>query len=253
MFKNDSNFLDQHFLNNENIINKFIDICNLNKEDIVVEIGPGTGILTKKIEPKVKTLTVIEKDERLKEYLDAIPNINIIYGNVLDVNIPKCNKIITALPYSIIEPFIYKLTKTSFKELYMIMGSTYVNNVVNNEITNLSLLTNTYFNAEKFFDIEPTYFNPQPKTLSSVIKLIKKEKFSKLDLVIKKLYELNDKKIKNALMESLIIINKLTKKESKEIISSLNINENILNKRFNVISNEELKELYNKLVLLVKE
>ena len=65
------------------------------------------------------------------------------------------------------------------------MGSTYVNNVVNNEITNLGLLTNTYFKAEKFFDIAPSCFNPEPKTLSSVIKLTKKEEFSKLDLIIK--------------------------------------------------------------------
>lgn len=253
MFENDSNYLDQHFLINENIINKFIEICNLTKEDIVVEIGPGVGTLTKLIEPKVKSLTVIEKDERLKKYLNKISNINIIYGNALDIDIPSCNKIITALPYSIIEPFIYKLIKVNFKELYMIMGSTYVNNVINNEINNLSLLTNTYFKAEKFFDIVPSCFNPEPKTLSSVIKLTKKEDFSKLDLIIKNMYELNDKKIKNALMESLININSLTKKESKKIISDLNINEKILDKKFSTISNEELKKFYNAIILFVKE
>ncbi len=253
MFKNDSNYLDQHFLINEDIINNFIRICNLTKDDVVVEIGPGMGTLTRLIEPKVKSLTVIEKDERLSNYLKEIPNINIIFGNVLDIEIPSCNKIITALPYSIIEPFIYKLTKTSFKEIYMIMGSTYVNNVVNNEITNLGLLTNTYFKAEKFFDIAPSCFNPEPKTLSSVIKLTKKEEFSKLDLIIKNMYELNDKKIKNALMESLINVNVLTKKESKKIISDLNINEKILDKKFSTISNEELKKFYNAIILFVKE
>lgn len=253
MFENDSNYLDQHFLIDDIVIKKFINICNLNKDDIVVEIGPGTGTLTKLIASKVKSLTVIEKDERLKEYLIRIPNIKIIYGNVLDIEIPKCNKIITALPYSIIEPFIYKLTKIYFKELYMIMGSTYVNNVINKKITNLSLLTNTYFNAEKYFDIEPNSFNPEPKTMSSVIKLTKKEKFNELDLIFKNIYEQSDKKIKNALMESLIKIKKITKKESKALIKKLNINEITLNKRFNEISNEEIKILYEKLSLLYKE
>ena len=253
MFENDSNYVDQHFLADDIVIKKFINTCNLNKDDIVVEIGPGTGTLTKLIASKVKSLTVIEKDERLKEYLIRIPNIKIIYGNVLDIEIPKCNKIITALPYSIIEPFIYKLTKTYFKELYMIMGSTYVNNVINKKITNLSLLTNTYFNVEKYFDIEPNSFNPKPKTMSSVIKLTKKEKINELDLIIKSMYEQKDKKIKNALMESLIKIKKITKKESKSIIKSLKLDDELLNHKFEEISNEELKILYEKLSLLYKE
>ncbi len=250
MFENDSNYLDQHFLIDESIINKFINSCNLNKDDIIVEIGPGKGTLTKLIKPKVKELIVIEKDLRLKEYLDKIDGIKIIYGNALDIDIPKCNKIITSLPYSIIEPFIYKLTKTDFQELYMIMGSNYVNKCVNKEITNLSLLTNTYFNTLKLFDIEPNSFNPKPKTLSSAVKLTKKEEFTKLDKIFKNLYELNDKKIKNALMESLININNLTKKESKEIINNLGLNKELLDKKFGLISNEELKILYNKIKYL---
>ena len=162
MFENDSNYLDQHFLTDERIINKFIDICNLNRDDIVVEIGPGKGIITRFIEPKVKELILIEKDVRLKEYLDNIPNVKVIYANVLDIDIPKCNKIITALPYSIIEPFIYKLIYTDFDELYMIMGSTYVDSVINKEINNLSLLTNVFFDAKKYFNVVPSYFYPKP-------------------------------------------------------------------------------------------
>ena len=247
MFQNDSNYLDQHFLIDKSIVDKFIKECNLNKDDIVVEIGPGQGILTREISSKVKSLTVIEKDIRLKEYLDLIPNINVIYDSVLDVDIPKCDKIITSLPYSIIEPFMYKLTKSDFREVYMIMGSTYVNNVISGKINNLSLLTNTYFNVQKLFDIPASSFNPEPRTLSSAIKITKKEELNDLDLVIKNLYSLDDKKIKNALMESLILVKKITKRESKELIKSLNISLDILDKKFNSISNEELVILYNKI------
>ena len=247
MFQNDSNYLDQHFLIDKSIVDKFIKECNLTKDDIVVEVGPGQGILTREISSKVKSLTVIEKDIRLKEYLDLIPNINVIYDSVLDIDIPKCDKIITSLPYSIIEPFIYKLTKSDFREVYMIMGSTYVNNVISGKINNLSLLTNTYFNVQKLFDIPASCFNPEPRTLSSAIKITKKEELNDLDLVIKNLYSLDDKKIKNALMESLILVKKITKRESKELIKSLNISKDILDKKFNSISNEELVILYNKI------
>ena len=252
MFKNDSDYLDQHFLIDEDVINKFINICNLNKEDTIVEIGPGMGTLTKKIIPKVKKVILIEKDPRLKEYLDKL-DANVIYDNVLNINIPSSDKIITSLPYSIIEPFIYKLIKTDFKEIYMIMGKNYVDGVLNKQINNLSLLTNTFFNIEYYFDILPSSFNPKPKTLSSLIKLSPKTVFNSVDLIFKCLYELDDKKIKNGLMEAIIKLYHKTKKESKSIINSLNINNSILDKRFNLITNEELKELYNKVSLIVND
>lgn len=48
MFKNDTDYLDQHFLVDEDIINKYIDFPKFNKNDVVLEIGPGKGTLTKK-------------------------------------------------------------------------------------------------------------------------------------------------------------------------------------------------------------
>ena len=57
-FLNDSDLLDQHFLINEKYIKDFIKICNLQKDDIVLEVGPGVGTLTKLIAPKVKKMYV---------------------------------------------------------------------------------------------------------------------------------------------------------------------------------------------------
>jgi len=127
------------------------------------------------------------------------------------------------------------------------MGSTYVNNCLNKEITNLSLLTNTYFEIEKYFDIAKECFYPMPKTLSSVIKLTKKKKFTSLDLIFKNLYELDNKKIKNALMEAFININGITKKESIILVNNLNLKNELLEKKFSTISNIELKGLYKKI------
>lgn len=62
------------------------------------------------------------------------------------------------------------------------------------------------------------------------------------------MYKLDQKKCKNAIIESLIIRDNLTQKEAKEIVNSLNIDETILNKPFSLIKNEELETLYNKLL-----
>ena len=95
-FINDKDKLDQHFLIDSNVINKFIEVSSLSKEDNVLEIGAGKGVLTKLIAPKVKKLYVIEKDIRLKPYLDGIPNCEVIYDNSLEVVFPKVDKIITS-------------------------------------------------------------------------------------------------------------------------------------------------------------
>ncbi len=244
-FLNDTDLLDQHFLISEKYINDFIKICNLQKEDIVLEVGPGVGTLTKIIAPKVSKMYVIEKDVRLKKYLDKIPDIHIIYGDVIKCDLPKVNKIITSLPYSIIEPFIYKIKDLTIIEIYMIMGKNYVDNVINKKITNLSLLTNTFFDATKYEDITPSAFNPEPKVMSSIVRLRPKCKWNNLELIIKNIYLLDEKKLKNALLESLIIVNKCTKKDGKEVIKGLNISEDILNKQFIILSNEEIKEVYD--------
>ena len=72
--------LGQNFLNDSNILNKIINIDDISKEDIILEIGPGTGNLTRKIlEKKPKNLIVIEKDNELAK------NLKNIFGDKLKV------------------------------------------------------------------------------------------------------------------------------------------------------------------------
>ena len=247
-FKNNTNELDQHFLVSDAVINKFIEASNLTKDDVCLEIGPGKGTLTRIIATKVKKLTVIEKDNRLEEYLKEIPNINIIIDDAIKTTWPKVNKIITSIPYSIIEPFIKKLTKEDFDELIMMMGKNYCMNALDKKITYLSLMTNVFFNMEKIIDVPKEAFNPAPRVTSCLVRLTPKKELTKIEELFQNIYNLDHKKCKNAIIESLIIRDNLTQKEAKEIVNSLNINENILNKPFSLIKNEELETLYNKLL-----
>ena len=250
MFKNNIINYNQHFLIDQNIINKYLKLLNIKPNDVVVEIGAGKGVLTNYLKDVAKKLYVIEIDKRLKEYLDKIDNITVIYDNVLNVDIPSCDKIVTSLPYNIIEPFTKKLINTNFKELYMLIGSNYVDDVLNNNINKLSIITNSYFNLTKLLEVLPSSFDIPPHTLSYVVKLEKKD-FNSLSNIYKiynLLYYYQNKKIKNSLKESLIKINNLTQKEAKKIISNLNIPESILETKFEIISNEELKTL-NKYLL----
>lgn len=260
-FKNETDRFDQHFLVDQSVIDKFISEAKLKNSDIVVEIGPGKGVITEKIAAKAKKLYVIEIDERLKPILlpltNKYKNIEFIFNNVLDTFIPECDKIITSLPYSIVEPFINKIIKCQFNELLMITGATYADNVVNNKKNKLALLTNCYFKTTKIMDIIPEAFDPKPRVLSSMIKLVpvSEDELSDSLLICRYLFFFKGKKLKNALVESLIKKEKLrekilTQKEAKAIVEQLNFDSDLLNKEFMLFSNKELEHLFEKIELL---
>jgi 16S rRNA (adenine1518-N6/adenine1519-N6)-dimethyltransferase len=259
-FENDINYLDQHFLINKSIINEFVDEAHLSVEDTVVEIGPGKGQISDTIARRCKHLTCIEIDRELEHFMnvlkDKYDNVDIIYGNALNVYIPECDKIISALPYSITEPFVEKLLRCNFKECLLIVGKKYADAVVNKELNKLALLTNSFFEVTKIMDISPDAFDPKPRVMSSMIRLIPlkrnslKNSFKKF--VFRELFFHRDKKLKNNLMEALIEFakshdQKLTKKESKAIVDSYDIPKETLNKLMENLSNDEYKIIYNKL------
>jgi 16S rRNA (adenine1518-N6/adenine1519-N6)-dimethyltransferase len=245
MFENDTNFLDQHFLVDEKIIKTFIDSCEINKDDIVLEIGPGKGVLTKYLNEQASKLLVIEKDIRLLPFLK---DYDVTYRDVLHYDIPDVNKIVTSLPYSITEPFLYKLLDVNFDKLIMMCGKNFVDNLEKNN-TKLSIMCNLYFNYTKICDVKPDSFNPKPKVMSSLITMTKKseEELSKKDKIVRLLYKYRYMKVKNALKEILIKLDNLTQRQAKDIIKNYNINEDISNKLFDELSNSEVVELYKQI------
>lgn len=245
MFKNDTNFLDQHFLVDENIIKIFIDSCEITKDDIVLEVGPGKGVLTKYLKEQANKLLVIEKDVRLMPFLK---DYDVTYRDVLHCDIPDVNKIVTSLPYSITEPFLYKLLDVNFDKLIMMCGKNFADNLDSNN-TKLSIMCNLYFNYTKICDVKPDSFNPKPKVMSSLITMTKKgeEELSKKDKIVRLLYKYRYMKVKNALKEILIKLDNLTQRQAKDIIKNYNINEDISNKLFDELSNFEVVELYKQI------
>ena len=256
-FVNDINYLDQHFLIDKSIINAFIDASNLRIDENIVEIGPGKGNISETIARRVNHLTCIEIDRDLEPFInvlkDKFSNVDVIYGNALNVFIPACDKIISALPYSITEPFIEKLIKCEFNEAILIVGRRFADNVIEKKHNKLSLLTNSFFVCEKIMDIAPDAFSPAPRVMSSMIRLTKVNRddlhHSFKRFMFRELFFNRDRKLKNNLMESLIEFvklhnKKLTKKEAKSIIEEYNLPKEMLNKKMENLSNEEYELLY---------
>ena len=259
-FENDIHYLDQHFLEDKSIINALIDASNLKINENVVEIGPGKGQLSDTIARRVNHLTCIEIDRELEPFINVLKdkhdNIDVIYGSALNVYIPECDKIISALPYSITEPFIEKLIRCDCKEAILIVGKKFADAVIEKKHNKLALLTNSFYVTERIMDIAPDAFNPKPRVMSSMIRLTKLNRedlhHSFKKFIFRELFFNRDRKLKNNLMEALIEFvklhnQKLTKKESKAIIEKYNLPKEMLNKRIENLSNEEYELLYNAL------
>jgi len=109
--------LGQNFLINKDILSEIINTADLTKNDIVLENGPGLGILTKELAKKAKKVIAIEKDEKLvkilKKELAHFKNIKIIEGDILKLpvtsyQLPVTYKLVANLPYYITSPVIRK-------------------------------------------------------------------------------------------------------------------------------------------------
>lgn len=251
MFKNNTDNYNQHFLINDDIKNTFIKNMTLTKKDFVVEIGPGEGVISSLIAPKVNSLLLIEKDKNLRPYLFKLTkeynNVEMIFDNALNYYIPKCDKIISSLPYNITEPFIEKLIRCDFKKGIFITGKKFASSLFDGSINKLSLLTNCFFKAEYIMDITPEAFNPMPHVMSSIITLIpiKKEDLTNYKLqVFREVFFNRTKKIKNSLIDAYILLNKLNNREAKAKVQDMNLSNEILNGNIENLSNERINQIY---------
>ena len=175
--------LGQHFLVDQNIINKLIKNISPNEKDSIIEIGPGDGALTKSILPYVKNICLIEKDEGLINNLDFIlksyKSSKVINQDVLefDFNIfERPFRVIGNLPYNISTEIIFKMCKVdNVIDIHFMLQKEVVDRIVSKPNTKvygrLSVMAQAYFNPKKLFDISENVFIPKPKVKSSFLRL----------------------------------------------------------------------------------
>jgi len=155
----------QHFLQDENIIEKIVTLTKIESKDII-EIGPGFGSLTKAIlRKKPKSFLIIEKDKSLKKFLcnfDLQKNTNIIYEDALRINLAEVSKVkkvtlIANLPYNIATTLIISWIKyINFFETIIVMVQKEVADRLTAEKSNksysrLSVLIQLFCNIKKYF------------------------------------------------------------------------------------------------------
>ena len=241
--------LGQNFLIDEGILDKIVEVANLNKDEVVIEIGPGIGTLTRKIAQEVKQVLAIELDENLirllKETLKFYSNIEIIRADILKVNLTKFAnselrtpnsklKIVANLPYYITTPIIIHLLKVrAILSNIVIMvqrevGRRMVAKPRSKDYGALSLLVQYYTRPQIMVKVPRSAFLPPPEVDSCVVNLevLKKPAVEVKDeelffKIIRAVFEQRRKSLKNALSRARDL--NLSKEEVLEILEKANI------------------------------
>jgi 23S rRNA (adenine-N6)-dimethyltransferase len=174
----------QNFLYRKKLVSELIRKSNICKDDIVIEIGGGRGIITKQLVEKCKKVYAIEYDfnlyKILKDKFYNIKNIEIIHGDFLEFELPKeyRYKVFSNIPYNITAVILSKLTSNGNppEDIYIILqreaAKKYAGKPYNRESMR-SLLLKPYFDFEIIRSLKRTDFTPIP-SVDSVFMHIKK-------------------------------------------------------------------------------
>ncbi len=199
--------LGQHFLASENVAKSIVSAAKLTKNDVVLEIGTGRGILVPLLCNKAKKVISIEYDKVL--YHDAalkfsnISNLTLKHGNGFKTN-EKFSVFVSNLPYSQSRKAIEWLIQKNYSKAVIMVQEDFAKKLLNNEKNHkaISVLVNYATDIVPILNVKKTNFFPQPKVNSSVIKLTRKKSVSK-DLIqtVHKLFSFRRKTLQNILKQ----------------------------------------------------
>jgi len=178
--------LGQHFLVDRNILGKVIRTAQVEKADVVLEIGPGLGEMTTALAKRAKKVFAIEIDptlaEILKKKLTDVPNVEIIKKDVLEVDFNELFeqernpiKVVANLPYQISTPLLFRLIESrhAFSTLTLMLQKEVAERIVaipgGKEYGPLSIFVQMVSNPSIRLFVKPSAFFPPPKVGSAVI------------------------------------------------------------------------------------
>lgn len=175
--------LGQHFLVNTAVRDRIITACELEKDDIVLEIGPGKGALTSEIAARAGEVFAVEKDDRLARALEerfAGSNVRVIHADILEYpfeELPSRLKLIGNLPYNIATPILEKILRHRHKfslcyiTVQLEYGARLCARPHTKDYGSLSCFLQYYADAACLFKIKDTAFRPVPKVQSCFMRL----------------------------------------------------------------------------------
>lgn len=231
----------QNFLTDRNILEKIVEVSDVDKEYGVIEIGPGFGVLTKFLLEKAGKVVSIEIDTRLKEVLDytlsEYDNFEFVQSDALKIDLKKLIEekfiqkkivVVANLPYYVTTPIITKLLESDLdlESITIMVQKEVAQRLVADENSkdnsSISMFVKYYADANIAFNVSRNVFVPAPNVDSAVVNMkLKKERFEyekTMFRLIKNGFENRRKTILNSFCKSGIEKEKIIK-----VLEKLNI------------------------------
>jgi 16S rRNA (adenine1518-N6/adenine1519-N6)-dimethyltransferase len=198
--------LGQNFLIDDNIARKIVRKAGIDSKDIVLEIGPGRGALTKHLVEQAKTVVAVEIDERAAQLLlgkfereCASKRLLVVRQDILEVDFLKISRelgsalrVIGNIPYYITSPILFKVIEQRelVRDLIMLVQREVGERIVAKPRTKdygiLSVFCQYYGVPKLLFKVSPKAFSPEPKVVSALLRL---------DFTHPPVYELRDERL----------------------------------------------------------
>ncbi len=263
--------LGQNFLISQNVVESIVESSKIGENDLVIEVGPGLGTLTKYLLEKAKKVICVELDKKMIKILEdrfkLYENFELINQDILKVDLKniikeekqKNNienvKIVANLPYYITTPIIMKLLE---EELDLESITVMIQKEVADRLIavpgekNTGAITYTvyyYAESEAILEVPNDSFIPEPEVTSKVIKLnvrnnppIEVKNKEVMFRIIKSAFMQRRKTLLNALTNTKVFLNK---EEGIKILKELNLAENV---RAEMLSLQDFANIANKIL-----
>jgi 16S rRNA (adenine1518-N6/adenine1519-N6)-dimethyltransferase len=183
----------QHFLIDRNILNKVIRTAEIDKEDVVLEIGPGLGVMTIALARQARKVVAVEIDSKIVEILNdkmaEYRNVEVIKGDILKIDFNRLLdqegqriKVVANLPYQITTPLLFRFidSREVFSSLTLMLQKEMAERFVASPKTKaygpLSIFVQLFSDLSICFYIKPSAFFPPPKVESAVVHMMFREK-----------------------------------------------------------------------------
>ncbi|MDJ0716063.1 MAG: 16S rRNA (adenine(1518)-N(6)/adenine(1519)-N(6))-dimethyltransferase RsmA [Prochloraceae cyanobacterium] len=239
----------QHWLKSEEALDSIAEAANLQKSDRVLEIGPGTGVLTSRLLPQVRAVVAVEIDrdlcKKLVKSLGKQENFLLLQGDILSLDLDSLlvpfprfqapNKVVANIPYNITGPILEKLlgtirepSQTEYDLIVLLMQKEVADRLVAEPGTKafgaLSVRVQYLATCEYICCVPSKAFYPAPKVDSAVVRLIPRSVLpavinpNNLDILVKLGFANRRKMLKNNL-KSIVESDRLV-----QLLEKLNIN-----------------------------
>ena len=169
--------LGQHFLADPNILDVIGRLAELGPDDVVLEIGPGQGVLTRYLAARVRLVHAVEVDRALEPELAGLPaNVDVVFGDALRVQLPQdATKLVANLPYNVATPLVVEsLDGLPAVGLWCVMvqrevADRFFAEPGTKEYGAVSVLVQLAAERTGFHPVSRTVFRPQPNVDSALV------------------------------------------------------------------------------------